>query len=80
MIVLLKLLKKIDGFVIYNYGYDEDKLDGEIKVSLSNPDNYEIIKESEDKRIGKKGTLIAISKIIQAVKNNDIREILSYQS
>lgn len=80
MIVLLKLLKKSDGFVIYNYGYDEDKLDGEITVSLANPDNYEITKESKDERIGRKGTLIAISKIIKAIKSNDIKEILSYQS
>lgn len=80
MIVLLKLLEKNSDYVIYAYGYDEDSLNGEIKVSLNNPDEYRLIKESDDKRIGRKGTLIAINKVIKAVKDNEIEEILSYQS
>ncbi|MBU5487016.1 hypothetical protein KQI77_02420 [Clostridium sp. MSJ-8] len=80
MIVLLKLLEKNNDYVIYEYGYDEDNLDGKIEVSLNNPNKYKLLKESNDKHIGKKGTLIAINKVIKAVKNNEIRELLSYQS
>ncbi|MFR2889250.1 hypothetical protein [Clostridium butyricum] len=80
MIVLLKLLEKNNNSVIYSYGYDEDNLDGKIEVFLNNPDEYKLIKESDDKRIGKKGTLIAISKVIRTVKNDKIKEFLSYQS
>lgn len=80
MIVLLKLLKKNDDFVIYNYGYDEDKLDGEIKVYLINPINYEIIAESNDERVGKLGTLKALNVIKNAILNNKLKEKMSYQS
>lgn len=79
MIVLLKLLEQNNDCVIYNYGYDEDNLDGKIKVSLTDVDNYEIT-ESTDKRVRGKGKLIALRLIREAVKNNDIKEILSYQS
>lgn len=79
MIVLLKLLEKNSDFVIYNYGYDEDNLDGKIKVSLIDVDNYEIT-ESTDKHVRGKGKLIALRLVREAVKNNDIKELLSYQS
>ena len=55
MIVLLKLLKKNNDCVIYAYGYDEDNLDGIIEVSLNDLDKYKLIKESEDRHIGKRG-------------------------
>lgn len=79
MIVLMKLLEKNKEFVIYSYGYDEDNLDGQVKVPLNNPLNYVILKESEDKRIGKLGTLKAINKIIKVIESNNIEELISYQ-
>ncbi|KHS56134.1 hypothetical protein QX51_15295 [Terrisporobacter othiniensis] len=77
MIVLMKLLSKTSEYVVYLYGKDEDDLDGQIKLSLKDPSKYEILKES---KIGKIGTLRAISKLQKAIKNNDIKEKISYQS
>lgn len=81
MIVLLILAEKNDNYVSYNYGYDSDNLDGQIKVYFNDPkSNYEVVKESKDKHIGKKGTVIVISKVIRAIEQNEIKEKLSYES
>lgn len=80
MIVLMKLLEKNKEFLIYNYGYDEENLDGKIKVNLREPYDYEVIQESADNRVGKIGTLKAITKIIKSIKVGEIKDILCYQS
>lgn len=80
MIVLMKLLEKNKDFLIYSYGYDEENLDGKIKVYLKEPYAYEVIQESADNRIGKLGTLKAITKIIKSIKIGEIKDILCYQS
>ena len=77
MIVLMKLLSKESEYVVYSYGNDEDYLDGQIKLSLKNPNKYEVLKES---KIGKIGTLRAISKLQKAIRDSDIKEKISYQS
>lgn len=77
MIVLMKLLSKTSEYVVYSYGNDEDNLDGQIKLSLKNPDKYEVLKES---KIGKKGTLKAILKLQKSIKDNNIKEKISYES
>lgn len=73
----MKLLSKTSEYVIYSYGNDEDNLDGQIKLSLKDPNKYEVLNES---KIGKIGTLRAISKLQKAIKDNDIKEKISYQS
>ena len=80
MIVLIKLLEKNDEYFLYSYGYDEDNLDGKIKIYFDKERNYELVKESSDPHIGKKGTLIAICKLIKARDNGKLSEILCYQS
>lgn len=65
--------------ILINGNY-EDNLDGQVKVPLANPMNYVILKESEDERIGKLGTLKAINKIIKAIESNKIKEKMSCQS
>lgn len=80
MIVLMNLLEKNNDYVIYSYGYDENNLDGKIKISLSDPSNYVVLEESKDEHIGKLGTLKATCKLIKLIKNNEIKEKTSYQS
>lgn len=80
MIVLMNLLEKNDVYVIYSYGYDENNLDGQIKIYLNDPDKYEILKESQDEHIGKCGTMRAVSKLMRAAKNNELKDKMSYQS
>ena len=79
MIVLMNLLEKNNEYVIYSYGYEENKLDGRIKIYLDDFYNYDIIKESKDEHISKSATLKAISKLIKAAKNNDLKKEMSYQ-
>lgn len=80
MIVLMDLLEKNDLYVIYSYGYDENNLDGRIKLYLNDHMKYEILKESEDEHIGKIGTMKAITKLINAIKKNELKDKMSYQS
>lgn len=80
MIVLMKLLDKTDNHVIYSYGYDEDNLDGKIKVNFKDPNNYEVLNECTDKRVGKRGTLIAACRIIKAISNNNLKDLMSFES
>lgn len=80
MIVLLNLLEMKNDFAIYSYGYEENNLDGRIKIILNKKIDYEIIKESQDARIGKKGTACAIYKLLKAAKNNDLKECMCFQS
>lgn len=80
MIVLMNLLEMNSKYAIYSYGYDEDNLDGRIKISLDETNGYEVLVESKDKNIGKLGTLKAVSKLTKAAKNNMLKEKMSYQS
>lgn len=80
MIVLMSLLVKTSDYVIYRYGYDKSNLDGEIKLSLKNPMNYEIIKQSNDKRINKSATMKAIIKLIKSIERNKVEEYICYQT
>lgn len=79
MIVLMNLLEKNNEYIIYSYGYDENNLDGRIRIYLNNFYDYEIIKESKDEHISKTSTLKAVSKLIKAAKNGNLTEKMSYQ-
>ncbi|MCI9978064.1 hypothetical protein JY742_18205 [Clostridioides difficile] len=79
MIVLMNLLEKNDEYVIYSYGYEENNLDGRIKIYLNNSYNYEIIRESKDEHISKATTLKAVSKLMKAAKNDVLKKEMSYQ-
>lgn len=80
MIVLMKLLEENSEFAVYSYGYDDDKLDGRIKLPLNDPNNYEILKESQDKRVGQMGIMKCMAKLIRFIKkNNKIPQNISYE-
>ncbi|VIG07094.1 Uncharacterised protein [Clostridioides difficile] len=79
MIVLMNLLEKNNEYIIYSYGYDENNLDGRIRIYLNNFYDYEIMKESKDEHISKTSTLKAVSKLIKAAKNGNLTEKMSYQ-
>lgn len=80
MIVLLNLLEKNDNYVVYEYGYDNSELNGKIKVYKNKEKSYQILSECKDIRVGRKGTLWAISQIIKMLNNNDLKETVCFQS
>ncbi|MDI7817593.1 hypothetical protein ABRY17_07995 [Clostridioides difficile] len=75
----MNLLEKNNEYIIYSYGYDENNLDGRIRIYLNNFYDYEIIKESKDEHISKTSTLKAVSKLIKAAKKGNLTEKMSYQ-
>ena len=63
MIVLMNLLEKNNEYVIYSYGYEENKLDGRIKIYLDDFYNLKlqekidityIMSEEENYKVGVK--------------------------
>ena len=78
MIVLIRLLEKNDEYYLYNYGMDENNLDGIIKIHLKKGTEAEVIKESCDK--DKLATLRAMSKLMKARDNDTLSEKLCFQS
>ncbi|NFE84084.1 hypothetical protein FDB55_03385 [Clostridium botulinum] len=76
----MKLIEKNDIYAIYSYGYDEDNLDGIIKIYLTDPDNFEVIKETKDGRVGRLGTLRAINVLRKAIINNTLEDVMGFQS
>lgn len=79
MIVLMILLAKTKDYVIYKYGYDENSLDGIIKIYFDESIEPEI-KMSNDIRIGNLGTLKALGKLKKLISKNQLKEKIVYQS
>lgn len=78
MVLLMDLLNQNNNSVIYSFGIDEDKLDGRIEISLYNPMDAKIIKESQyiSNAIAMKGLI----KLIRNIKSGEIKKFESYQS
>lgn len=78
MVLLMNLLNKNNNSVVYSFGIDEDKLDGQIKISLDNPMDAKIIKESQ--YISNAMAMKGLIKLIRNIKNGEIKKFESYQS
>lgn len=76
----MKLKEKNEQYCIYHYGYEEVKLDGQIKIYTNSSRSPEILIENQDARIGKKGTMAAVGKLQNANKNHQLKETMCYQS
>ena len=72
----MKGLKVVSSILLIE---DDFKLKEYISEYLKVYD-YEVIQESADNRVGKIGTLKAITKIIKSIKVGEIKDILCYQS
>lgn len=71
-IICMKLIKKVDDYVIYSYGSHFDKLDGKIKISTVRPrEDYEFITESS---LGRMSTLNAYSKLVRTIEKGETPE------
>ncbi|WP_460276048.1 hypothetical protein [Clostridium sp. CTA-1] len=78
MVLLMNLLNQNNNSVVYSFGIDEDKLDGQIKISLDNPMDAKIIKESQ--YISNAMAMKGLIKLIRNIKNREIKKFESYQS
>ncbi|GAA0061725.1 hypothetical protein UT300001_02340 [Clostridium sp. CTA-1] len=76
--LLMNLLNQNNNSVVYSFGIDEDKLDGQIKISLDNPMDAKIIKESQ--YISNAMAMKGLIKLIRNIKNREIKKFESYQS
>ncbi|WP_164971695.1 hypothetical protein [Clostridium tetani] len=78
MVLLMNLLNQNNNSVIYSFGIDENKLDGQIKISLDNPMDAKIIKESQ--YISNAMAMKGLIKLIRNIKNGEMKKFESYQS
>lgn len=78
MIVYMKRTSKNNEYADYAYGYDKASLDGILRVYIQDGKG-EIIKETQDERVGQMGTLKAIGKLMRLARNNELSEIEVYQ-
>ena len=78
MIVLINLLEKNEEYYLYNYGMDENNLDGIIKIYSKKGTEGEVVKESSEKN--RKITLTAICKLMKARDNDTLSESMIYAS
>jgi len=66
----MNLLEKSDKYAVYEFGYP-DKMDGQMKLSIDNPLDYEILQPSA---MGEGETLRAFATLAKLIRNGEIPE------
>lgn len=74
--VCLKLSKIKDDYVYYLFGPEFSALDGELKASIHDVFDFEIVKQSV---LGNEGAGKALSKIDIAIEKQIFPEVMCYQ-
>lgn len=80
MIVLMILSERNQDYLIYKYGYDRNSLDGKIKIYFNKEKPPEVLKLTQDKRVGEGGTFRALGKLLKMIRSGEVKEVISYQS